>query len=136
MSKLQILDLAGNSLAGQISASIGRLTELQLLSLGGNELTGPVPAALSALTGLAALDLSANKLKGVVPDAFGAPDKLMEIHLEENKLRGHMPSSIDDRLTAGAAVYARDNCLTGAVLAKITDNARNFCDERLRSSTV
>lgn len=128
LSHLQILDLAGNSLTGQISPSIGGLTELQLLSLGGNELTGPIPAACSALTQLATLDLSSNKLEGVIPNAFGAMDKLMELHLEENKLRGPLPDSIDTRLTGGAKVYARDNYLTGAVLAKVADNARNFCD--------
>lgn len=128
LSKLQVLDLAGNSLTGQISTVIGGLMELQLLALGGNGLTGPIPTELSALTKLTALDLSSNHLEGVVPDAFDAMDKLMEIHLEENKLRGHLPSSIVARLTADAVVYARDNYLTGQVLGKVADNARNFCD--------
>lgn len=128
LSHLQVLDLAGNSLTGEISAGVGGLTGLQLLSLGGNELTGPIPAELRDLIELTTLDLSSNHLEGVVPDAFGGMDKLMELHLEENKLRGHLPDSLGTRMDAGAVVYARDNYLTGPVLARVEDSARNFCD--------
>jgi hypothetical protein len=128
LTHLQVLDLADNRLTGGLSTRIGNLTELQLLSVGGNELSGSIPGELQALTELTVLDLSFNELEGVVPDVFDGLGKLAELHIEGNQLRGHLPDSLGVRVDAGAIVYAQDNYLTGSVLSRVEENARNFCD--------
>jgi hypothetical protein len=63
------LDLAGLTLAGRISPSIGNLTCLDSLTLSDNKFSGEVPD-LGRLRRLEFLDLNDNLLTGVVPDSL------------------------------------------------------------------
>ena len=71
VSRLERLDLSGNSLAGEIPAALGNLVDLRYLDLSENALTGAVPAALGSLTKLEVLKLHGNTgLTGMLPPTF------------------------------------------------------------------
>ena len=49
LTKLNILQLSGNSLTGELPPTMGRLTELEVIILGGNAFTGCIPGGLANL---------------------------------------------------------------------------------------
>ena len=49
LTKLNILQLSGNSLTGELPPTMGRLTELELIILGGNAFTSCIPDGLANL---------------------------------------------------------------------------------------
>ena len=63
LSKLEVLDLSNNAMAG-LPAEIGQLTRLKTLDLSNNQLTG-LPLELGQLTNLETLDLRGNKYSEV-----------------------------------------------------------------------
>ena len=65
---LQVLDLSGNGLTGEIPASLGNLTALTTLKLDHNKLTGNLPKELVALTKLTTLTIAHNELDGKIPE--------------------------------------------------------------------
>ncbi|PRP86008.1 putative leucine-rich receptor-like protein kinase [Planoprotostelium fungivorum] len=113
-SNLQVLDLSGNRLSGDLSflkkmvsltdlnmngafqvpnqeervlpSFIGSLNQLKSFTLRGNNFTGSIPAALSNLTKLQKLDLSSNSFYGFVPSFLNATvfPSLTSIDLSRN----------------------------------------------------
>jgi Leucine-rich repeat (LRR) protein len=59
LSYLEVLDLAGNQLNGEIPATINTISSLQELYLQDNNMTGAIPN-LSGLVNLTHLNLSSN----------------------------------------------------------------------------
>ncbi|KAK3440405.1 hypothetical protein EUGRSUZ_B00686 [Eucalyptus grandis] len=88
---LNVIDLSSNNFIGEISNSIGSLTELHMLNLSNNALTGSIPLSLANLTGLESLDLSSNKLSGVIPLALAQLDFLAFFNVSDNHLSGPIP---------------------------------------------
>jgi Leucine-rich repeat (LRR) protein len=88
------LNLNGQSLAGQISSSLGNLTFLQTLDLSNNSFIGPLPL-LNKLRNLDVLFLGSNLLEDVIPDWLTNCSNLVQLDLSENNLTGHIPSNID-----------------------------------------
>lgn len=68
LRSLEVLDLSGNRLTGQIPSSFGSLLKLQKLILHGNQLNGAIPESLGQLNELERLDLEHNNdLTGSIP---------------------------------------------------------------------
>ncbi|KAJ6951085.1 hypothetical protein NC653_040446 [Populus alba x Populus x berolinensis] len=67
------LDLAYNSLSGDIPQNFGSLSYLQVLNLGHNKLTGNIPDSFGGLKAIGVLDLSHNDLQGFLPGSLGDP---------------------------------------------------------------
>ncbi|KAJ6376843.1 hypothetical protein OIU76_025900 [Salix suchowensis] len=61
------LDLAYNSLSGDIPQKFGSMSYLQVLNLGHNKLTGNIPDSFGGLKAIGVLDLSHNDLQGFLP---------------------------------------------------------------------
>lgn len=63
--RVAALDLAGHTLSGRISASLGNMSRLASLNLSSNLLSGPLPPQLGSLRELVVLDLGGNSLQGI-----------------------------------------------------------------------
>lgn len=90
-------NLAGQRLAGRLSASLAGLPSLALINMSSNALSGGIPpewSATSALPALATLDLASNAL-GAMPAALGGPGAgmaaLSAVMLQGNQLAGSIP---------------------------------------------
>ncbi|KAK3440404.1 hypothetical protein EUGRSUZ_B00685, partial [Eucalyptus grandis] len=88
---LNVIDLSSNNFIGEISNSVGSLTELRMLNLSNNALIGSIPLSLANLTELESLDLSSNKLSGMIPPALAQLNFLAFFNVSDNHLSGPIP---------------------------------------------
>ena len=120
---VDMLDLDGNQLFGQLPAELGNLTSLSRLNLAYNELNGEIPRQLAHLTNLTWLSLGANKLSGEIPQEFGRLTNLEFLSLGNNELSGEIPSGIGN-ITGLTWLYLGHNQLIGEIpstLGHLTD---------------
>ncbi|PSS32483.1 LRR receptor-like serine/threonine-protein kinase [Actinidia chinensis var. chinensis] len=121
--KLQVLDLSGNGVSGEISSAVGDFSSLQVLNLSRNSLDGSIPASIGKLKVLGSLDISENRLNGSIPSEIGAAICLKELILANNFLAGPIPISIQNCPSLTTLVVSR-NSLSGPIppaLAKLTN---------------
>ena len=90
------LDLAYQSLTGEIPPEIGRLTNLYQLNLHSNQLTGEIPIEIGDLANLTSLRLHSNTLTGEIPTEIVDLANLTYLHLSFNQLTGEIPTEIVD----------------------------------------
>ncbi|KAL8141946.1 hypothetical protein V2J09_014978 [Rumex salicifolius] len=143
LPRLRHLDLAHNSLSGQVPREIGWLSHLTSLNLSSNSLSGQVPPEIGWLSQLTTLDLSGNyqlkmpnfhtiianmthlrklhltevSIDSNLPPIIFNLSKLAYLGLEECGLRGEFPA-----VNANTSMLARvneidlsDNMLTGII---------------------
>ncbi|KAJ7558206.1 hypothetical protein O6H91_04G028300 [Diphasiastrum complanatum] len=95
LTYLRILDLSSNYLVGSIPSELFQgCSGLHFLSLSGNSLEGDIPATISACRVLSSLDLSSNKLSGSIPSSMLMLYSLRMLNLSCNTLHGYIPSGI------------------------------------------
>ncbi|KAF7051888.1 hypothetical protein CFC21_060078 [Triticum aestivum] len=86
------IKLSGNILSGDIAKVAKSLfpcmKRLQVLELSGNKLTGNLSGWLEGMSGLRILDLSANSLSGVVPHGIGNLSSLTYLDISFNRFKG------------------------------------------------
>uniref|UniRef100_A0A0A9B7X4 non-specific serine/threonine protein kinase n=1 Tax=Arundo donax TaxID=35708 RepID=A0A0A9B7X4_ARUDO len=92
LEKLEVVNLAGNSLRGTLPATFP--PRLRVLTLASNLLHGEIPSSLSTCKDLERLNLSGNRLAGSVPGALGGIPKLKQLDLSRNLLAGSIPSGL------------------------------------------
>ena len=78
IDRVTALELAGQSLTGTLSPSLGNLTFLRTLNLSVNHFSGHLPD-LSHLHRLELLDLKSNSLQGIIPDTLTNCSNLREL---------------------------------------------------------
>ncbi|KAL6207682.1 hypothetical protein ACLB2K_018636 [Fragaria x ananassa] len=92
---LEILDLASNSLVGEIPSLICNLTKLYYLDLSDNRLSGVLPQCLRVSSNdLQYLYLRNNNLTGKVSPQICNLTKLYYLDLSSNKLSGMLPQCL------------------------------------------
>ncbi|CAN6252332.1 unnamed protein product [Urochloa humidicola] len=91
--RVRELNITGQSLAGQISPSLGNLTLLKILDLSSNSLFGQIPN-LNSLRKLQKLVLNNNKLQRFAPDALTNCTNILNLDLSANILIGSIPHQI------------------------------------------
>jgi len=145
---LQVVDLHGNQLVGDIPMPMTDNTAMQFLSLHENKLENAVPD-LTKLKSLQHLDLSDNRLTGILPQSLGMMSNLhylftgnnnfdegriplwlleltnlRELSMKENQLTGVIPGTIFTYLTKLQFLDFHLNDLTGRIpsdISKLTD---------------
>ncbi|KAK8981451.1 hypothetical protein V6N11_027869 [Hibiscus sabdariffa] len=91
LSRLQVLQLAGNNFIGTIPPSLGNISSLLYLSLAQNHLTGNIPTELGQLSNLKFFQLSLNKLSGTVPQQLYNISSIYLFSVADNQLQGQIP---------------------------------------------
>ncbi|KAG4203760.1 hypothetical protein ERO13_A04G004600v2 [Gossypium hirsutum] len=92
-TSLQYVDISDNSLTGQLSHSIGSLSELTKLNLGKNRLAGQIPAEISSCSKLQLVNLGDNGFFGELPKELGQiPALEISLNLSWNRFLGKIPS--------------------------------------------
>ena len=96
LANLEVLDLSGNQLSGEIPPQLGNLANLGALYLSNNQLSGEIPPQLGNLANLGALYLSNNQLSGEIPAELGNLANLEVLYLQSNQLTGCVPAGLRD----------------------------------------
>ncbi|XP_010429369.1 PREDICTED: putative leucine-rich repeat receptor-like serine/threonine-protein kinase At2g24130 [Camelina sativa] len=112
---LQELELAGNSLGGEISSSIRHLSvNLVQIHLEQNRIHGSIPPEISNLLNLTLLNLSSNLLTGPIPRELCKLNKLERVYLSNNLLTGEIPMELGEIPRLGLLDVSR-NKLSGSI---------------------
>lgn len=110
------LGLSANNLAGNLPATIDKLSELQYLVLDANLLTGSIPTSIGNLKNLKTLELNNNQLSGPIPATIGGCTALTQFFVSQNNLAGSIPGSLAS-LSNLYAIIADHNQLSGNIPA-------------------
>ncbi|PIA45943.1 hypothetical protein AQUCO_01600294v1 [Aquilegia coerulea] len=122
-SNLQELEVAGNSLGGEIPSIIGDLsTSLVQINLGENHIYGSIPPSIANLVNVTLLNFSSNLLNGSIPSGISRMRKLERVYLSnnsfsdlsKNRLSGSIPDSLSN-LFQLRRLLLFDNHLTGTI---------------------
>ncbi|KAH0782992.1 hypothetical protein KY290_002590 [Solanum tuberosum] len=114
MTKLQVLDLSGNTFIGTIPYSITRVKQLLRLDLSDNHLSGKIPDWWYDLQQLQVIDLSGNNLSGTIPPSVCSPLSLFWLRLCRNNLSGGLPKSLRN-CNSLLALDIGENKITGTI---------------------
>ena len=112
LSQLEILDLAGNTVEGEIPPGIGNLSNLQEIILAVNQIRGEIPPELANLQNLEWLDLRHNRLRTnqppYLPEGFGdLPNITVLLISPQLKSRNFcLPAKLRGQLTTDPPSYA------------------------------
>ncbi|MBA0837752.1 hypothetical protein Goarm_009883 [Gossypium armourianum] len=88
------LEAPSQNLSGNLSPTIGNLTNLQLVNLQNNNISGNIPSELGKLSKLKTLDLSNNRFNGQIPGTLSHLKSLQYLRLNNNSLSGAIPSPL------------------------------------------
>ncbi|XP_057775646.1 probable LRR receptor-like serine/threonine-protein kinase At1g12460 [Salvia miltiorrhiza] len=93
-TKLEVFDVSGNALYGEVPSSITKCSALKYLDLGFNRLNGSIPDGLSGLRNLVLLRLASNSIDGMIPAEIGGIEWLEVLDLDNLRLHGEIPNEI------------------------------------------
>ena len=121
LANLSDLFLNSNQLGDGVyglDAAVGRLSRLRMLMLFGNRLAGRIPAALINCTRLERMYLYTNAFDGEIPAEVLHMQSLRKVYLNRNRLTGPLPVYAPSSPEQGRALIelvASENALTGAI---------------------
>ncbi|ONK79096.1 uncharacterized protein A4U43_C01F2900 [Asparagus officinalis] len=122
---LETFYLAFNQFHGPIPMSLSNASRLQYIELGGNSFSGIIPPTLGRLRELQSLFLYSNHLETTEPDgwtfltALTNCTQLEWLTLSSNKLRGVLPNSIANLSTNLQGLYMDNNYISGKISSDI-----------------
>ncbi|KAJ9178893.1 hypothetical protein P3X46_010739 [Hevea brasiliensis] len=145
LKRLSLLRMGGNVLAGEITSSIGSLSNLQYgLDIRSNGLIGHIPQELGDLSKLESLDISSNNLTGRLDD-LNRMQSLLEVNISYNGFTGAIPEKLMKLLNSSPSSFLGNpglcvNCPVSDGLNCIGNSnfracARNSNDGKILSKT-
>lgn len=90
MSELRVLSLAGNMFSGEIPVTLVNLQFLEVLELQGNNFSGKIPTQMS-FTFLQVVNLSGNAFSGSIPSEIIGSGNVKIVDLSNNQFSGVIP---------------------------------------------
>ncbi|KAG1360815.1 LRR receptor-like serine/threonine-protein kinase EFR [Cocos nucifera] len=124
-SKLRILFINGNNLAGVLPNSISNLsTNMQQLDFGDNQVSGSLPSDIGNLRSLVLLAMGPNLLTGIIPSSLGNLNLLHALDMHENYFSSQIPSSLGN-ISQLNSLYLGGNILRGSIPTHL-GNCRNL----------
>ncbi|XP_047975803.1 probably inactive leucine-rich repeat receptor-like protein kinase At3g28040 [Salvia hispanica] len=111
---LEILDLSGNNLVGDIPPEMGLLSKLRYLNLSWNHLESRMPPELGYFQNLTVLDLRSNALTGSIPGDICYSGSLAILQLDDNSFVGPIPDQIGN-CSSLYLLSLSHNSLTGRI---------------------
>ncbi|KAF3779214.1 LRR receptor-like serine/threonine-protein kinase [Nymphaea thermarum] len=125
LTELRVLSLAFNELSGGIPPEISSLHQLEVLDLSYNRLFGLIPRQISGCLGLSYLNLAGNQLNGTVPGSLGSLPRLRGLFLEFNRLSGWIPEELGRSCGYLERLHLAGNLLVGSIPTTL-GNCRNL----------
>uniref|UniRef100_A0A0D9WVX3 Protein kinase domain-containing protein n=1 Tax=Leersia perrieri TaxID=77586 RepID=A0A0D9WVX3_9ORYZ len=129
---LRVLTLAGVGLWGPLpGGKLSRLTSLEIVNISGNYLYGELPVAMSRLGNLQTFIADGNLFSGEFPDWLGKLPELAVLSLRNNSMMGTLPESVAEIPSLRSLVLAGNNFsgnlpdLSGARNLQVIDLANN-----------
>ncbi|GLU21839.1 hypothetical protein SLE2022_379520 [Rubroshorea leprosula] len=126
---VNLIDLSGNNLEGEIPKEIVKLSALGTLNLSRNQLTGNIPEKIGDLRLLETLDLSVNHLLGPIPASMSSMTFLSHLNLSYNDLSGPIPSANQFLTFIDPSIYEGNPKLCGAPLPTNCSTHKNDTPE-------
>ncbi|KAG6695857.1 hypothetical protein I3842_09G118000 [Carya illinoinensis] len=130
LSDLTVLNLASNTLCGQLPSSLGNLTNLHILDLSGNKFIGEIPSSFANLSQLQTFDQKSNNVSGEIvglprnlascsfwgsiPSSIGKWSSSQELFLSKNQMNGSISETIGN-LSMLVSLYLDYNFWEGAL---------------------
>ncbi|RHN51534.1 putative non-specific serine/threonine protein kinase [Medicago truncatula] len=115
------LNLASNSLSGEIPDCWTMWPNLVDLNLQNNHFVGNLPFSMSSLTELQTLHIRKNSLSGIFPNFLKKAKKLIFLDLGENNFTGNVPTLIGKELLNLKILSLRSNKFSGHIPKEICD---------------
>lgn len=115
------LNLASNSLSGEIPDCWTMWPNLVDLNLQDNHFVGNLPFSMSSLTELQTLHIRKNSLSGIFPNFLKKAKKLIFLDLGENNFTGNVPTWIGKELLNLKILSLRSNKFSGHIPKEICD---------------
>ncbi|XP_017253268.1 receptor-like protein EIX2 [Daucus carota subsp. sativus] len=113
---VNIINLSGNNLTGEIPPGITNLTALGTLNLSRNHLTGSIPNEIGNMRRLETLDLSHNKLSEPIPDSISLLHSLSHLNVSYNNLVGRIPTGNQLQTLTDVSMFDGNPLLCGKPL--------------------
>ncbi len=101
-------------LNGEISESIGNLTNLEVLGINYNPISGTIPESIGELDNLWLLTLYNNDLNGSIPESIWNMSNIEKIYLGYNNITGSISSSIENLIYL-EELYLSSNQISGTI---------------------
>ncbi|CAN6477165.1 unnamed protein product [Victoria cruziana] len=125
LTELRVLSLAFNELSGGIPPEIGSLHQMEVLDLSYNRLSGSIPHQISGCVGLNYVNLAGNQLNGTLPGSLGYLPRLRGLFLEFNRLSGSIPEELGRGCGSLERLHLAGNLLVGNIPTTL-GNCRNL----------
>ncbi|XP_010934695.1 receptor kinase-like protein Xa21 [Elaeis guineensis] len=124
-SKLTVLNIRNNNLAGVLPNSISNLsTDIRVLIFSNNQISGSLPSNIENLKNLNVLDMDSNLLTGNLPASLGNLNALQVLNMSHNNFSGQIPPSLGN-ISQLTRLYLKGNLLNGSIPAHL-GNCRNL----------
>ncbi|KAK6138290.1 LOW QUALITY PROTEIN: hypothetical protein DH2020_027981 [Rehmannia glutinosa] len=116
---MEILDLEGNQLTGELPDCWMKWRSLKMLNLGNNMLSGSIPNSIGLLVHLLSLNLYNNRFSGQIPLSMQNCTRLLKIDFGGNDLDGNIPTWVGTNLGNLRILILRSNKLSGEIALDI-----------------
>ena len=114
LSEIERIALMSNSLFGNLPPEWGNALSLESIQLSNNQLIGGIPAEWGSLVNLRFLSITFNTLDGPIPPEIGNLISLETLLLFSNELTGPIPPEIGSLINL-TSLSLSDNQLTGNI---------------------
>ncbi|XP_010046667.2 receptor-like protein EIX2 [Eucalyptus grandis] len=116
LKNLVFLDLSNNALSGDIYVGWTVMPKLKILDLSKNNFSGHIPCQMcSLLPSLEWLELSTNNISGELPSCSLNCTRLYTLDLGKNRLHGIIPQWTKESLNSLSELILRSNSFSGRI---------------------
>ncbi|XP_002515143.2 LRR receptor-like serine/threonine-protein kinase RPK2 [Ricinus communis] len=124
LSELTVLSLGFNLFSGDLPLEIGQLFFLEVLDLGFNAFHGTIPSTIQNCTSLRVINLSGNRLNGTIPEIFSQFKGLQILMLSFNLLSGPIPDYLGDHCGSLEHLFLDGNSISGLIPSNLGNCTR------------
>ena len=133
LSNLEVLDASENQIGSKLPTNIWSLKELQVFDVHGNLLQGEIPGVEEIHTKLTLISMNDNKFSGHLPTSIGKFINLQHLDLSNNVLASALPDNLAE-LTDLEYFFVAGNPFEAGVIPNFLSCLTNLKDLSLKAS--